>query len=106
MESTDIKLARIQEQMRIVLENQQISQVDRNIMEKDITAIAKLIDKLDHRLETIEIQVSHITPTLIEFRELKHSIQGARKFGTWLWVVIAGIAGFTVAIINIVKHFF
>ena len=92
-ESVEIGMARMQEQLKAVLEDTAEARQSRKEQYKRIDEIGREVTDMGHRLKVVENQLSTAAPTIAEFVVMKHRIQGAGAAGKWLWAA----GGFLIA---------
>lgn len=85
MESQEVALARLQEQMKTVIDGQHIAKESREKADDKLESISELILKMDRRVEKVEIQLASNAPTIEEFITIKHQVTGAGRAGKFLW---------------------
>lgn len=88
-ESTDARLARIDERIKSVLEELQRAGDGRKQQYTKIEELGRSIMKVENRVENVEKTLSVATPAIDEFMIIKHKVVGAGIVGRWLW----GIGG-------------
>lgn len=84
-ESTEVLLARLEERLRTLFENQERENRDRDKLDKALTDLKSSITQMDTRLEKLEASMAKSEPTLEEFITIKHKVVGAGIFGKWVW---------------------
>ena len=103
-ESVEVQLARLQEQMRVMIEGMAEAKHSRNMTRDRLATMNDTIVTLDRRLENVEKQFASSAPTIEEFITIKHQVKGAGIAGKWLWAIggfiIATVFSFREAIRN------
>ena len=85
MESAAVQMARLQEQMKTVIDNLDHASKSRERMSVKLEKVADQMDLFDRRMEKVEHQLATTAPTIEEFIMIKHQVKGAGIFGKWLW---------------------
>jgi hypothetical protein len=84
-ESTGIALARLEERVKAIFEEQTNAKESRKHQYEQLTTIGQTITSVDQRLRSVEASVSKSAPTIEEFITIKHKVVGAGIAGKWLW---------------------
>ena len=92
-ESTGVLLARLEERLRTLFENQEREIKDREKLDKALTDLKSSITQMDTRLEKLEASMAKSEPTIEEFITIKHKVAGAGIFGKWVWAGAGAIIG-------------
>ena len=93
-ESAEVLLARLEERLRTLFENQERENKAREQLDKSLSELKASITKMDARLEKLEDSMAKSEPTIEEFITIKHKVVGAGILGKWVWAgagVIIGI---------------
>ena len=86
-ESTEVQLARLQEQMKIVLEELHSAKDGRKAQYEQMSEIS-------NRLQKVESSLANQAPTIEEFITIKHKVVGAGLMGKWIWLAAGGLITF------------
>lgn len=92
-ESADILLARLEERLRTLFENQEKDARSRDKLEQTISGLKDSITRMDNRLKNVEESLAKNEPTIEEFITIKHKVVGAGILGKWVWVGAGAIIG-------------
>lgn len=93
-ESVEVLLARMEERMKTLFENNARDAKSRQDLDDAVRNLQLSINKMDTRLENVEKSLAESAPTIEEFITIKHKVVGAGLFGKWVWAgagVIIGI---------------
>ena len=101
-ESVEVGLARMQEQMKSLLDDMAEAKQSRKEQYKRIDEIGRDVTSVNHRLQIVETQLASSTPTIAEFVVMKNKIQGAGALGRWLWAFGGFLIGLIAWVIGIV----
>lgn len=77
-EPDNVTLARLEERLRNIFENQTREAREREKMEESM-------GDLSIRLKRVEESITKSEPTIEEFITIKHKVAGAGIFGKWVW---------------------
>ncbi len=97
-EPDNVTLARLEERLRSIFENQNRESKAREKMEESIDKLQASITEFDSRLKRVEDSITKSEPTIEEFTTIKHKVVGAGVFGKWVWTgagIIIGILAAT-----------
>lgn len=94
---SEIALVRMQEQLKQLIEAGQEAKVSRKEQYGRIEEIARDVHDLRGRMEQVEKQFASTAPTIAEFIQVKHKIQGAGTAGKFVWAIAAFIIGLLVS---------
>jgi len=108
-ESTDVRMARMEEQLKTILKSLEKAEKDRDKSADRLEAEAEVTTKglneinnqyrsLDARLAKLENKVNDNQPTIEEFITIKHQVKGASKLGTFIYGAIGVVVGFLLAL--------
>ena len=89
-ESLDVKIARIDEQMKATRESIDLARDSRKQQYEMLEKINLTLMNLDNRVTGVEQSLAATKPTLDEFVDIKLKVQGAGIAGKWAWSI--GIA--------------
>ena len=92
-ESTEVLLARLEERLRTVFENQERESKSRDRIEHSISSMRDCVQKMDGRLMSVEESLAKSEPTIEEFITIKHKVVGAGIMGKWIWAGAGAIIG-------------
>jgi predicted nucleic acid-binding Zn-ribbon protein len=84
-DSSDVMLARLEERLRTVFENQERDRKYQDELEKAITGFRESMTDVSNRLKRVEESLAKSEPTIEEFITIKHKVVGAGIFGRWVW---------------------
>lgn len=96
-ESTDARLARIDERVNAVLEELKRAGDGRKQQYTKIEELGRSILKVENRVESVEKTLSVATPAIDEFMIIKHKVVGAGIVGRWLWGIGGTLLGIAFA---------
>jgi len=92
-EPDNVTLARLEERLRTIFENQTRETKAREKMEESIGKLQNSILESDSRLKRVEESITKSEPTIEEFITIKHKVVGAGVFGKWVWLGAGAIIG-------------
>lgn len=96
-EPDTVLLARLEERLRTIFENQTRETKAREKMEESIEGLKESIKDFDTRLQRVEDSLAKSEPTIEEFITIKHKVVGAGIFGKWVWAGAGAIIGILAA---------
>lgn len=97
-ESTEVLLARLEERLRTIFENQGRENRGREQMSQALHNLRDSVQKMDARLKNVEDSFARTEPTIEEFITIKHKVVGAGVFGKWVWLGAGAIIGVLAAV--------
>ncbi len=92
-EPDNVTLARLEERLRNIFENQTRESKEREKMEESIKKLSESMGDLSIRLKRVEESITKSEPTIEEFITIKHKVAGAGIFGKWVWAGAGAIIG-------------
>lgn len=92
-EPDNVTLARLEERLRNIFENQTRESREREKMEESIKKLSESMGDLSTRLKRVEESITKSEPTIEEFITIKHKVSGAGIFGKWVWAGAGAIIG-------------
>lgn len=92
-EPDNVSLARLEERLRNIFENQTREAREREKMEESIKKLSESMGDLSIRLKRVEESITKSEPTIEEFITIKHKVAGAGIFGKWVWAGAGAIIG-------------
>ena len=92
-EPDNVTLARLEERLRTIFENQTRESREREKMEESIKKLSESMGDLSIRLKRVEESITKSEPTIEEFITIKHKVVGAGIFGKWVWAGAGAIIG-------------
>lgn len=92
-EPDNVTLARLEERLRNIFENQTREAMEREKMEESIKKLSESMGDLSTRLKRVEESITKSEPTIEEFITIKHKVTGAGIFGKWVWAGAGAIIG-------------
>ncbi|HGV0335117.1 hypothetical protein SP5M_0076 [Escherichia phage vB_EcoP_SP5M] len=92
-EPDNVTLARLEERLRNIFENQTRESREREKMEESIKKLSESMGDLSTRLKRVEESITKSEPTIEEFITIKHKVAGAGIFGKWVWAGAGAIIG-------------
>lgn len=92
-EPDNVTLARLEERLRNIFENQTRESREREKMEESIKKLSESMGDLSIRLKRVEESITKSEPTIEEFITIKHKVAGAGIFGKWVWAGAGAIIG-------------
>lgn len=93
IEPDNVTLARLEERLRTIFENQTRETKAREKMEESIESLKDSVKDFDNRLQRVEESITKSEPTIEEFITIKHKVVGAGVFGKWVWMGAGAIIG-------------
>lgn len=96
-ESTDVRLARIDERVNAVLTQLERADSGRKQQYDKMEELNRSIHKVESRVESVEKTLSVATPAIDEFMIIKHKVVGAGIVGRWLWGIGGTLLGIAFA---------
>lgn len=93
IEPDNVTLARLEERLRTIFENQTREAKARENMEESIESLKDSVKDFDNRLQRVEESITKSEPTIEEFITIKHKVVGAGVFGKWVWMGAGAIIG-------------
>lgn len=96
-EPDNVTLARLEERLRNIFENQTRESREREKMEESIKKLSESMGDLSIRLKRVEESITKSEPTIEEFITIKHKVAGAGIFGKWVWAGAGAIIGILAA---------
>ena len=97
-ESSEVKIARMDERLNIILVELQQARDERKHQYDKLESVGRSIQATESRLESVEKSLAKATPTIDEFITIKHKVQGAGMFGKWVWMGAGALISLIVAI--------
>jgi len=92
-DSVEVQLARVDEQLKMVLRNQEKDAERRKEQYEKNEARDRVVAEINTRLKSVEDTMNTQKPTIEEFITIKHKVVGAGKLGKWLWIAGAFLLG-------------
>lgn len=92
-EPDNVTLARLEERLRTIFENQTREAREREKMEESIKQLSESINDLSARVQRVEESITKSEPTIEEFITIKHKVVGAGIFGKWVWLGAGAVIG-------------
>lgn len=99
-ESSEVLLARLEERLRTLFENQEKENRSREQMSLTLYGLRDSLKAMDSRLKNVEESLAKTEPTIEEFITIKHKVVGAGIFGKWVWAA----AGFLIGAAAMIKR--
>lgn len=96
-ESAAVLLARLEERLRTLFENQEKEERSKDKLEQTLSGLKDSIQKMDVRLKSVEDSLAKSEPTIEEFITIKHKVVGAGILGKWVWAGAGAIIGILAA---------
>lgn len=93
-ETNEVKIARMDEQMKMVREAMDLARDSRKQQYEMLENVNRILQQMDSRLSSVEQAMAAATPTLNEFVDVKLKIQGAGIAGKYIWAFGASIITF------------
>lgn len=97
-ENLAIQTARIEERLKIVLEEIQEAAASRKQQYRSMEEMRLSIQSISHRVEAVETTLTKNAPALSEYTEIKNKIIGAGLFGKWIWMAAGALLGFAISV--------
>lgn len=95
--ANEVMLARLDERLRTIFENQNREAKSREKLEESIKQLQETMQNFYTRLERVEESITKSEPTIEEFITIKHKVVGAGIFGKWVWAAAGAIIGILAA---------
>lgn len=92
-ESTDIKLARMDERLKSILERLEDDKNDRSQTSRRITGIEHTLLDMNARLKNVEENLERTNPAIDQLLVLRNRLAGMGFMGRCLWGVFIFLAG-------------
>jgi len=92
-ESVEVRVARIEENMRFMIDETKEARSARKSQYEAIEAVRQMMSSMDVTLNAVQNKLDGQAPTIEEFITIKHKVVGAGKLGAWLWAAGAFIIG-------------
>ena len=92
-EPDNVTLARLEERLSNIFENQTRESREREKIEESIKKLSDSMGDLSTRLKRVEDSITKSEPTIEEFITIKHKVAGAGIFGKWVWAGAGAIIG-------------
>lgn len=86
-EPDNVTLARLEERLKNIFENQTRESGEREKMEESIKKLSESMGDLSTRLKRVEESITKSEHTIEELITIKHKVAGAGIFGKWAWAV-------------------
>ena len=106
-ESVEVQLARVDEQLKMILRDLKDAKTDRKGQYNEIEGLKVSVSEMNSKLNNVETKLAGQAPTIEEFITIKHKVVGAGKLGRGVWIagaaIIAFIYSFREAIANILQ---
>lgn len=96
-ESVEVQLARVDERLRIVLEQLAKAESGRKEQYQFNERMQRTVDDMSTKVTNVENKLATAAPTIEEYITIKHKIVGAGKLGKWLWILGSGLIGYAYA---------
>lgn len=90
-ESTEVKLARMEERLNTVLGGLQQDRESRKQQYDTLEDIGRSLLLIDNRVQSVEKRLTEAGPTIDEFITIKHKVVGAGVLGKWIWAIGASL---------------
>lgn len=97
-ESSEVLLARLEERLKTLFENQEKENRSREQMSQTLYALRDSLKGMDSRLKNVEESLAKTEPTIEEFITIKHKVVGAGIFGKWVWAGAGAVLGLVAAL--------
>lgn len=92
-QSGELLLARLEERLKTLSENQSQDKRDREKLDETLSELKDSINNMGNRLKNVEDSLAKNEPTIEEFITIKHKVVGAGIFGKWIWAAAGAIIG-------------
>lgn len=92
-QSLEVQLARLDERLQHISENQKSEQEFKRWIREQLTEITTNQGNLNNRMSTLEQSFAKNAPTIEEFITIKHKVVGAGVVGKWIWAILGGLIG-------------
>ena len=97
-ESSDVKIGRMDEQIRALREDMVMARDSRKQQYEMIEKVNHVLVQMEARFANIEDKLASNAPTIQEFMDIKLKVQGAGIAGKWAWAIGASIITFMFSI--------
>ena len=92
-DSSEVMLARLEERLRTLFENQERERKEAEELGKTLVSLRDSVNDIGNRLKRVEDSLAKSEPTIEEFITIKHKVAGAGIFGKWVWAGAGAIIG-------------
>lgn len=92
-ESVEVRIARMEEQFKVVVRDAEEARNSRKEQYKMIEAINQNISSMVNDVAAVKTKLDGQAPTIEEFITIKHKVVGAGKMGKALWAFGAFLIG-------------
>lgn len=92
-DSVEVQLARIDERMKVILQNMELDRGVRKQQYEKMEEIGINISELNSRVGVVERGLADSAPTIEEFITIKHKVAGAGAAGRWVWLAGSVLVG-------------
>lgn len=93
-EPVEAQLARLDERLKNIADAINKEAKTASELREWLHKMDKSITSINNRVAVVESSLAKSAPTISEFVNLKHKIQGAGILGRWIWIIAAGMIGF------------
>ena len=97
-ESLDVRVARLEEQADFAKKVAEQASEDRVAQTEAIKELKAVVETMGTKIVQVASQMTQVTeqlashaPTIKEFIEIKHKVDGAGKVGRYLWILGGGL---------------
>ena len=97
-EPLEVKLARLDEQLKAVREDMVLARNSRKQQYEMIESVNRVLMQMESRFANIEDKLATTAPTIQEFVDIKMKVQGAGIAGKWVWAIGVAIVTFMFSI--------
>ena len=97
METSETKLARLEEKVKTLIDKVDQNQDTYNRSSSWMTAVDNTLSSINFRLSSVEQNVSRSTVAIEEFNSIKNKLMGASIAGKWFWTILGVTFGFLYA---------
>lgn len=97
-ESTEVQMARIDEQLKVIVRELSDAKMGRKEQYSEIEKVNLNMVDISSRLKIVEDSMTKNAPTIEEFITIKHKVVGAGMAGKWLWAIGGILLGLVAAI--------
>lgn len=98
LESSDVKIARMDEQLKAVREDMVLARDSRKQQYEMIEQVNRTLVQMESRFANVEQKLAANAPTIQEFMDIKLKVQGAGIAGKWAWAIVVSVITFLFSI--------
>ena len=93
MDTNDIQLARLDERLKILIEQMSADKEEKSAILKWMQDTDTKLQKITNELENLKQTFSTAEPTISSFVKINNQVEGAGKLGKYLWLALGVLLG-------------